>query len=72
MRYLNALHKSHIPLTIQIISTGLHYLWCYVFVLHLNLGVEGAALATSLTYLTNFLGVLVYTTLIDGKLRRIW
>lgn len=56
----------------QIISTTLHLFWCNLFVMDFGWGVEGASLATCITYSTNFLCILIYTTLIDKELRQTW
>jgi len=56
----------------QVVSTLLHFVWCHLLVIHCGLGIRGASIATCLTYTTNFLVVVIYTTLIDSKLRMIW
>jgi Na+-driven multidrug efflux pump len=41
--------KSHIPFYISIISTALHTLYVYIFVIALNFGIEGAAIGFTIT-----------------------
>jgi MATE family multidrug resistance protein len=44
-RFLNAFMKNHLCLIVQSVGTILYPLWCYIFIVHLDLGAEGSALA---------------------------
>jgi MATE family multidrug resistance protein len=66
------MHKSHIPMITQVVSTGFHIVWCHILVVYCGMGIRGTSIATCLTYATNFIVVVVYTTLVDKRLRRIW
>ncbi len=65
LRYLSAYKKSHIPMCTQFVSTALHVLWCYVFIVRCEMGVEGASLAICVTYTTNFVALVLYTAIFD-------
>jgi MATE family multidrug resistance protein len=72
MRYLSAYKKSYIPMVTQLFSTLFHVGWCYLLIVKLGLGIEGASLAICITYSTNFLALVFYTMLIDKSERVMW
>jgi len=45
---------SFVSTITQAITCGLHFIWCYIFILSLDLGVFGAAVAINVTYILNF------------------
>ena len=38
----------------QAVTCVLHILWCYIFILSMEMGVYGAAMALNVTYILNF------------------
>lgn len=54
-RYLNIIEKSHYNLLFLIITLLLHPLWCYIFIIRLELSVEGAAISLVISQLINVL-----------------
>lgn len=59
-RYLNSMKKSYIPLYTQTVGTVLHILLCYVFINHLDYGIQGASLATAVTYIFQLVVIMIY------------
>jgi Na+-driven multidrug efflux pump len=55
MNFLNFMGKSYIPFYINILSTSLHLLWAYIFIIIFNTGIEGAAIAFTITHLQNYI-----------------
>lgn len=53
--FLNYMGKSIIPLLIIVVTTSLHFLWCYIFISVLGLSIRGAAYAYSLTHVLNMI-----------------
>ena len=45
---------------IQILTSLLHFVWCYLFITLLGMEVVGAGLATSITYSLNYILILLY------------
>lgn len=54
-KYLIAQSQQNLPVYVQIGTTVLHFVWCYLFITVLNLRVVGAALALDITYILNWL-----------------
>lgn len=54
------------------ISTALHIGWCHLFIVIWEQGILGASIAICITYTTNFLALVFYTTVVDKKERKIW
>ena len=52
-RFLSAQFEQNIPLYVQLATLILHFLWCYIFIVALNLREVGAAIATNITYILN-------------------
>jgi Na+-driven multidrug efflux pump len=52
-RFLCSQYKNSIPVVTQIITTFLHLLWCYIFILKLEMREVGAAIALNITYILN-------------------
>jgi MATE family multidrug resistance protein len=53
-------------MVVNAISTILHVFWCWLFIIHYDMLEIGAGIATSITYITNF--VLVFLIIWIGKL----
>jgi len=53
-RFLQAQEFFWPGLLVNGITTALHILWCYIFIVHFNLYEQGAGYATSLTYFLDF------------------
>lgn len=60
-RFLNCCKKNFVPMASNLVNTLMYPLWCYLFIIHLELGIQGCALADlismSITLVINF----VYT-----------
>lgn len=56
----------------QIISTALHIFWSKHLTIDLKFGIIGAATASCITFSTNFLAILIYTTVVNKTHRKIW
>ena len=54
-RFLQTIHWSTVSTITQFITTLFHFGWGYLFILHLDMGVGGAAIALNLTYCSNYL-----------------
>ena len=52
---LNSIKKSNIFMRILFVTMLMHFLWCYLFILFLELDVHGIGIATSCTYFTNYI-----------------
>ena len=59
-RMLNCMGYQNWPMLISIVCTFLHIFWCYVFVDIFNMGVQGTATATVLSYLINMVATHIY------------
>ena len=59
-RFLFAQRKPYIPMVIQIFTTILHFGWCYLYIIKLDLGMIGSGLAMTTTYSINFILVQGY------------
>ena len=57
------MHKSFLILFSTIFSLLLHIIVCYVFVHHLDLGVKGVSLATSITFFFQFFLATIFSLL---------
>lgn len=55
-----------VPMYIQIATTVLHPLWCYIFVDVLNMGIKGPALALSLSQIINISALSLYLNRIES------
>lgn len=58
-RFLNAQGHFWPCLGVNIVTTCLHFVWDWYFIVHLGWLEEGAGVATSISYLTTFVGVLI-------------
>jgi MATE family multidrug resistance protein len=45
---------SSVPTYIQAVTCVIHTGWCYLFIVSMDLGVPGAALALNFTYISNY------------------
>lgn len=59
-RYLNIIGKSHVNLIILSSSLLLHPLWCYLLIIKLNLGIQGAAVCLVISQMLNAMGGVFY------------
>ncbi|CDW78835.1 transparent testa 12 protein [Stylonychia lemnae] len=59
-QFLNAMHKTKVVMIVNILTSCLHFLWCYLLVMVAGLDISGAALATTITYFSNFIIVTIY------------
>jgi MATE family multidrug resistance protein len=57
--------KTFLPLQVYIITSLLHILWGYIFIIILALDVRGAALANTITYVLNT--ILMYLITVKYK-----
>ena len=54
-RFLSAQFEATIPLYVQLVTLVLHFFWLWLFVTKMGLKEVGAAMATNITYLLNFI-----------------
>ena len=54
-RFLSAQFETKIPLYIQLVTLVMHFFWCYLFVIKMDGREVGAAMATNITYILNFI-----------------
>ena len=59
-RFMNCLGIAWVPMLAQTVGTLLHILWCYLCVIHADLGVKGLGLATAITNLSMLIMVTIY------------
>merc|ERR1711990_609403 len=52
-KFLSSQCKNTIPVVAQLITTILHFGFCHLFILKLNMREYGAAAATNITYILN-------------------
>ena len=60
-RYLNNLGYQNGPMYIQLTTTALHFLWCYLLIDVFEWGAAGAGVATSFTHFLTMIGIYIYT-----------
>jgi Na+-driven multidrug efflux pump len=53
--------KTKIPMVTTSCAMILHPLWCYLFIVKMNLSISGAGLANTLTYIIFLTSNLIYT-----------
>lgn len=63
-RFLNSLGRSDDPLLFQVVGIVLHVLWCYLFVTKMELGIEGIGYASTLSNLTVYSSLVIYSSCI--------
>lgn len=54
-RFLSAQYSTDIPVWTQLVTTILHFFWCWLFIWKLDGKEKGAALATNITWILNML-----------------
>ena len=54
-RFLSAQFETTIPLYVQLFTLILHFFWCWLFVTKMDGREVGAAMATNITYILNFI-----------------
>ena len=69
-RFLQAMRITFVPMVVQILSTLLHVYLCFLLVVKLKMGVEGLALATSITHFTCWLLTTIYSSFCIPKIRK--
>lgn len=60
-RWLNSFAKNHIPMICSLVSVPFHYLWCYVFVVYLDLELIGIGIAGAISLGLQNLFLIAYT-----------
>lgn len=60
--FLNCFEKTEVAMCIQIVTTTIHSVYCYLFIEYLGLGVAGAAYASTITALSNLVFIHIYVT----------
>jgi len=58
--FFTAMEKSIVPMTIQMLVIPIHFTICYIFVQELHFGMQGAALASNISFLISFLLIFMY------------
>ncbi len=61
-QFLNSLNKAHMVMYTMILTSSLHFLWCYLAVFDFGWSVQGVAWATVLTYFLNFLLITLWSS----------
>lgn len=64
-RFLQTIHWSVVSTITQCVTTVLHFGWGYLFIIYLDWGVAGAAIALNITYCVNFLAQELYIQVIN-------
>lgn len=59
-QYLNSQNKASMVMYVMIVTSSLHFVWCYYFVFVLDWNVIGVSLATLLTYSLNLVIITAY------------
>ena len=54
-RFLQSMGKYQLSMYIQLVTWTLHFVWCYLFVFYLKMGVKGCSIATSITFWLNLI-----------------
>ena len=65
-RFLQTIHWSVISTTCQCVTAALHIGWGYLFIVHLDMGTAGAAIALNITYCVNYFAQEVYINCIKS------
>ena len=71
-RWLQSIDRAQISTYIQVTMTLLHIGWCYLFIVHLNLKVFGAAIALNTTYLSCYLCQEIYVRFLSNAVDKIY
>lgn len=64
-RFLNMIELTKIPLICQLIGVSVHICLSWIFVWNMDLGIAGTGYASSLSNLTVYISLLVYTSQIE-------
>ena len=54
-RFLSAQYSTDIPVWTQLITTILHFLWCWLLIWKMDGREKGAAIATNITWILNMI-----------------
>ena len=65
-RFLQGMKIFSLTMYIQLVMMILHFFWCYLFVFYLEYGLVGSAIATTITYISNFLATTLILTFKEG------
>lgn len=57
---------QNVPMVIQVVTTCIHPLWCYLFVDVFDMGIKGPALAQSVSHILNILVLSLYLNRIES------
>jgi Na+-driven multidrug efflux pump len=60
-KLLNNIGYQNGPMYIQLATTVLHFVWCYLLVDVMELGATGAGFATTFTHFLTMAGIYIYT-----------
>ena len=60
-KFLCCFKKNFVPMITNLINTLLYPLWCYIFIVHLDLGIAGCAIADVVNNFLTLLCNLIYT-----------
>lgn len=59
-RWLNCFEYNHVPLQCQGVAVFLHYFWCQLFVVQLDLQIVGLGIANAITFSLALIAMLIY------------
>ena len=65
-RFLNCMTVAWIPMTATLVATILHPLWCYLFVIILEMDIVGIGIAYTITQFTLIIFVTVYASCVPA------
>ena len=68
-RFLNAQLKFLEPSIVQLTALFFHFFWCLIFIGYFELNLIGAALATWITYITDWILLNLYVTFKHGYVK---
>jgi len=61
-RFLNAMNVTYVPLVATVSSTIMHLGWLLLFVTHLEMGINGLIISTTITFVIQLTVLLIYST----------
>ena len=66
-RFLQSIEYSFVSTYTIAFTSMLHFFWCYLFIVYMQLGVQGVAIVLNITYSLNFLIQEAYVRLYNRK-----